>query len=138
MLSFDTDIAGYTWSPDGKQVAFIANEKEPAAEEAEGQGFFAGDLRGGLSAHAGVDRFAGRRERETTTAGACGAPVGHSLESGRNTPCDGYRPDATGRRLVHARKVHVFDADDGSIVSSFQNPGSSVRPHGARTGNPSR
>ena len=124
VLSFETDIESYTWSPDGQRVAFIAKEKKPKdKKELEDKGFnqeaYEEDFRPVRLWIAEPDNKDAKPEPMDLPgypADPVWSPVGsHLAMTLAPTPFidDNYM----------RRKLHVFDADDGSIVSSFQNPG---------------
>ncbi|REK10011.1 MAG: S9 family peptidase [Planctomycetota bacterium] len=131
VLEHDTDIADYSWSPDGKKVAFTATDKPPADEkELKDQGFnqevYEEDLE---MAHVWVaeprkpdrwdDSDAPKPERFEVKGHASGvqySPTGeHLAVSVAPTPLidDAYMK----------RKLHVIKASDGSKVGLIENPG---------------
>ena len=142
VLSFDTDINEFSWSPDGQRVAFIAAEKKPKGKEKlQDQGFkqeiYEEDYSPVRVWIAAVDDA--ERDQGSDDATEEGASVSVKAKP-RALELPGFPSELhwspVGTRLALAlaptpliddkymrRKVHVFDADSGAIVSSFQNPG---------------
>lgn len=124
VLTFETDIEAYSWNPDGTKVAFIAKEKKPEnREKLEKKGFnqeiYEEDFRtprlwiGKPDAN---DDKPVPMELPGYPSDPVWSPVGtHVAMALAPTP---FIDDHYMRR-----KVHMFDAENGSIVSSFQNPG---------------
>jgi len=123
ILSHETDISGYTWSPDGMRVAFIATDKLPMARKKLQDKGFVQEVyeeefrkRRVYIAELNSDETPEAMDLPGYPSELHWAPVGsHIALAIAPTPLidDHYMK----------RKVHIFDADDGSIVSSFQNPG---------------
>ncbi len=137
VLGFDTDISDYSWSPDGKRAAFIAKEKKDKKKEKQEEKGFKQEI----------------YEEEFTPVRVWIATIGDEKDKPRALDLPGFPSELhwspVGVMLAMAlaptpliddnymrRKVHIFDADSGAIVSSFQNPGKlgeiSWSPDGAR------
>ncbi len=124
VLAHETDIREYSWSPDGRRVVFVAKDKKnKAVEKLKKKGFnaevFEEDV---LAVRAWIARIGDDvpepepMKLPGTPSDVVWAPVGsHIALALAPTP---FVDDA-----LMARKLHVFDADTGSIVSSFKNPG---------------
>lgn len=124
VLGFDTDITDYSWSPDGKRAAFIAKEKKNKSKEKQEEKGFKQEI----------------YEEEFQPVRVWIATIGDEKEKPRSLDLPGYPSELhwspVGTQLAMAlaptpliddnymrRKVYIFDADSGAIVSSFQNPG---------------
>ncbi|MCH7595230.1 MAG: S9 family peptidase [Planctomycetes bacterium] len=124
VLSFKTDISSYSWSPDGKRVAFIASEEPDKDRKKLKDKGFKQEI----------------YEEEFTPVHVWIATPGKEDDEPRRLDLGGYpsqlrwSPVGTFIALALApspliddfymkRKLHVFDTEDSSIVSSFQNPG---------------
>src|SRR3990172_8153689 len=124
VLGFDTDITSYSWSPDGKRAAFIAKEKKNKSKEKQEEKGFKQEI----------------YEEEFQPDRVWIATIGDEKEKPRALDLPGFPSELhwspVGTQLAMAlaptpliddnymrRKVHIFDADSGAIVSSFQNPG---------------
>jgi len=124
VLSHETDIDEYSWSPDAKRVVFRAREKEPKEQKKlEDKGFnqeiFEEDQRE-VYAYVGVvgdDEAEPRRlELPGVPSDLVWSPVGSQVAMA-------LAPTPFIDDHYMERKLHVFDADTGAIVSSFKNPG---------------
>ncbi len=124
ILTFDTDISEYSWNADGVRVAFVAAEtKKKDVKKRKDKGFKQevyeeDDDRPRLWLAAPGDE--GSKPQPLNLPGVPSelhfSPTGSSLAVAlAPTP----RIDDRYMR----RKLHVFNADNGAIVSSFQNPG---------------
>ncbi len=124
LLGFDTDITEYAWNSDAKTVGFIAKEKKAEKrEKQEEKGFkqevFEEDF-AALRVWVATIGPDSAKPRLLTLPGFPSelhwSPVGaHFAVALAPTPSidDHYM----------RRKLHVFDAETGAIVSSFSNPG---------------
>lgn len=125
----ETSIGSYTLSGDGKHVAFIATDKKDKdAKKLEDKGFdqevYEEDFRTSrvwITELGNEDAKARPLDLPGYPSDIVWSPVGSQLAvSLAPTPLiDDYYMN---------RKLHVFDVDDGSIVSSFKNPGKLGRP----------
>lgn len=124
VLTFDADIADYSWSPDGTRAAFIAAEKESKdlkvrKEKGFKQEIYEEDfakVRVWLASPDDPESKPAPMELPGVPSELHWAPVGtHIAMALAPTPLidDSYMK----------RKLHVFNTDNGAIVSSFQNPG---------------
>lgn len=129
VLKHKTDIAEYSFSADGTRIVFTAkDERDKEKKKLQDKGFnqevYEEDF---LKVRAWI-ATTGDDDAKPTPLDLPGipsdivmAPVGsHLAVSLAPTPLidDHYMK----------RKLHVFDANDGSIVSSFQNPGKIAKP----------
>ena len=124
LLSFDTDISEYSWSPDGARVAFIAAEKESKElKDRKEKGFkqeiyeedFA-KVRVWVVAPDDPESKPKPLEVPGVPSELHWSPVGSNLALALS-------PTPLVDDTYMKRKLHVFNADTGAIVSSFQNPG---------------
>lgn len=124
VLSFDTDISDYSWSPDGTRVAFVAAEKESKElKEQKEKGFkqeiyeedFA-KVRVWLATPDDPESKPKPLELPGFPSELHWSPVGTNLALA-------LAPTPLVDDSFMKRKLHVFNADNGAIVSSFQNPG---------------
>ncbi len=131
VLEHDTDIADYSWSPDSKQVAFTAKDKDPAdKKELQEKGFDQQIYEEKLEpnrvwiaeprmADAWDDSEPSKPVRFEVPGHASGvvwSPAGENLAVGvAPTPLidDDYMK----------RKIHVIRASDGAAVGIVANPG---------------
>ncbi len=124
ILTFDTDISDYSWSPDGSRVAFLASEKESKeAKEQKEKGFkqeiYEEDLekiRVWIAKPGDENAKPQSLDLPGTPSELHWSPVGASLAVA-------LAPSPLIDDHYMRRKLHVFNADNGAIVSSFQNPG---------------
>jgi len=125
----DTSIGSYTLSGNGRHVAYIArDEKDKQAKKLDEQGFnqevYEEDFtesRVWITELDDEDAEPRALDLPGHPSDIVWAPVGsHLAVSLAPTPLidDQYMK----------RKLHVFDTDDGSIASSFKNPGKLGRP----------
>lgn len=124
VLTFDTDISEYSWSSDGKQVAFVANEKETKEQKDRKEKGFKQEIY--------EEDFARVRVWIATPGDSESKPRALELPG---TPSElHWSPAGTQIAVALAptplvddnymkRKLHVFNTEDGAIVSSFQNTG---------------
>ncbi len=141
VLSHDTDITGYTWAPDGKRVAFLATDKPTKErEKRRDRGF---DQEGFEEDYLPVRAWIASIDNTEPRPAAPGLTRAESASKQIPTKAMDLPGSPTdviwspvGSRLATAlaptplvddrlmeRKLHVFDADTGAIVSSFANPG---------------
>jgi dipeptidyl aminopeptidase/acylaminoacyl peptidase len=124
LIGFSSDIRSYSWSPDGSQVAFIA--EDPPAEEEEKlkeKGFqqeiyeeVFRPLRVHIASAADPEAKPRALELPGFPSELSWAPQGNLLALAlAPTPLvdDGFMK----------RRVHVVDADSGAVVARFENPG---------------
>lgn len=124
VLSFDTDISEYSWSPDGSRVAFVATEKEPKElKDRKEKGFKqeiyeedSASVRVWLATPDDPDAKPKPLELPGVPSELHWSPVGTNLALA-------LAPTSLVDDSYMKRKLHVFNADSGAIVSSFQNPG---------------
>jgi dipeptidyl aminopeptidase/acylaminoacyl peptidase len=124
VLSLDTDISEYTWSPDGMRVAVVAAEKEPKEVKDRKDKGFKQEI----------------YEEDFDPVKVWIATPGDGESKPRALDLPGFPSDIQwspqGVKLAVAiaptplvddsymrRKLMVFNAESGAIVSSFQNPG---------------
>jgi len=124
IVTFDTDISEYSWCADGKRIAFIAKEKKGEAKEKQEKKGFKQEV----------------YEEDYAKPCVWIAEVGTGLDKPRPLDLPGFPSELhwspVGSHIALAlaptpliddhymrRKVHIFDADSGAIVSSFPNPG---------------
>ncbi|MFQ5495130.1 MAG: S9 family peptidase [Phycisphaerae bacterium] len=124
VLSHRTSITAYDWRPDGKRVAFLAKDKEPKGrKKLKKKGFNQEVYEEGLRS---VRVWIGTPDDDEAES--------RMLELEGSASELHYSPD--GSRLVVAlaptpliddhymkRKVHVVDAEDGSVIARIDNPG---------------
>jgi len=124
VLSFDTDISEYSWSPDGTRVAFVAAEKDSKNQkELKEKGFKqeiyeedVAKVRVWIAAPDDAESKPKLLELPGSPSELHWAPVGTNLAVG-------LAPSPLIDDTMMKRKLHVFNVDNGAIVSSFQNPG---------------
>jgi dipeptidyl aminopeptidase/acylaminoacyl peptidase len=124
ILAHETDIAAYTFSPDGARVAFTARESaSKARKDLEKKGF-------------NQELF----EEDVPFVRVFVAALNEGAAPPRQLPLDGSAStllwSPAGNRLAVAlaptplvdddlmmRRVHVVDADSGAVVTKLDNPG---------------
>src|SRR3970282_92839 len=123
-LAFETDITAYSWSPDGKRVAFLAAMPEPAAKKKLKEKGFSQQI----------------YEEDLPPVHVWIAATGEKAEKPRALELDGsaseLRWSRGGTYLVVAlaptplvdddlmsRKVHVVEVDTGKVYAQIDNPG---------------
>ncbi len=124
VVSHDTGVGAYSWSADGKRVAFIAKEKkDDDKKKLEDKGF---------TQEVYEEDFAKTRVWIATPDDEDAKPRPLDLPG---VPSElHWSPVASQIAIALAptplvddhymkRKVYVYDVDDESLVSSFQNPG---------------
>lgn len=123
VLSHETNVGSYTWSPDGSRVAFIATDKEDKDKKKLKDKGFVQEIyeeefreRRVYIATPGSDDDPKPMDLPGYPSELHWAPVGSHLAMA-------LAPTPLIDDHYMKRKVHIFDADNGSIVSSFQNPG---------------
>jgi dipeptidyl aminopeptidase/acylaminoacyl peptidase len=124
VLTFDTDISEYTWSPDGTRVAFVASEKESKElKDRKEKGFkqeiyeedFA-KVRVWLASPDDAESKPMPLELPGVPSELHWSPIGANLALS-------LAPTPLVDDSLMKRKLHMFNADTGAIISSFQNPG---------------
>jgi dipeptidyl aminopeptidase/acylaminoacyl peptidase len=123
VFSHETSIGSYTWSPDGKRVAFIATDKEDKDKKKLKDKGFVQEVyeeefrqRRVYIATPGSDDDAEPMDLPGFPSELHWAPVGSQIAMA-------ISPSPLIDDHYMKRKVHIYDADNGGIVSSFQNPG---------------
>jgi len=123
-LTFDTDISDYSWSPDGKRVAFIANEKKSEEREAqEKKGFKQEVYEEDFSKPRVWIASPGVNDDKPRMLNLPGYPSGLRWSPVGPQVALALAPTPLVDDSYMRRKVQIYDVDNGAIVSSFQNPG---------------
>lgn len=124
VLTFDSDIDSYSWSHDGKRVAVIAKEKKPKEKkELEDKGFNQEVFEEDFTAQKLWLAVPDDKDSKPTPMDLPGTPDGPLFSPVNSQIALTLAPTPFIDDFYMRRRLHVFDADDGSIVSSFQNPG---------------
>lgn len=123
-LVFDTDISEYSWSPDGKRVAFIAKEKKPKDREKQEEKGFKQEIYEEDFQKARVwIASPGDKDDKPRMLNLPGFPSElHWSPVGTQIALALAPTPLTDDHYMH-RKAQIYDVENGSIVSSFQNPG---------------
>lgn len=124
VLAHKSDIREYSWNPDGTRVVFVAQDEEDKKEKKlKDKGFnaeiYEEDFRNVRAWIAAVGDDAPEptvMELPGVPSDVVWAPVGSHVAMA-------LAPTVFVDDALMRRKLHVFDADNGSIVSSFKNPG---------------
>ena len=132
ILDHDTDIADYSWSPDGKRIAFTATEKQPEdAKKLKDKGFNQEVYEEKLESNRiwiaepqSVDAWDDADDDDKPTkfelpghaTGVTWSPTGKHLAAA-------VAPTPLIDDFYMKRKIHVIDAGDGSPVGVIENPG---------------
>ncbi|HSC78466.1 MAG TPA: S9 family peptidase [Candidatus Acidoferrales bacterium] len=124
VVAHDTDISAYSFSSDGKRVAFLAEEAESKeSKELEEKGFKQKVFEEELKfvrvwiADLGDEKAKPRKlELEGSASELHWAPVGNLLVVA-------LAPTPLVDDDLMARKVHVVDADSSKVVARIENPG---------------
>ncbi len=124
IVSFGSDIGGYSFSPDGNSVAFIAADPAPEDEEKlKEQGF---------NQEVYEESFRQTRVRIAATGGADAPPRSLDLAGFPSELHWAPRGNLLALALAPTplvdddfmeRKVHVVDAESGKVISRIENPG---------------
>ena len=123
ILAHDNSISSYTFSPDGKRVAFLSTDKEEdRSEKLKKKGFNAEVYEESPRwtrvwiATLDGDEEPRALELEGQPSELHWSPAGDHLALALS-------PSPFIDDHYMARKVHVIDANDGSVVARFDNPG---------------
>jgi dipeptidyl aminopeptidase/acylaminoacyl peptidase len=123
VVSYDTDIRSYDWSPDGKRVAFLSTPKvSKEIEELKKKGFsqeiFEEDLHHTQVVIAQIDDEKARRALDLPGSAvlALWSPDGRRLAVVL-TPTPLVDDDLMRRR------VHIVDVESGRVEANLDNPG---------------
>lgn len=126
VLEHETSISSYTWEPTGNRVAFIAKEKQDKdLKKLKDKGFnqeiYEEDF---VPTRAWVAEVGdGDDKAEPRMLDLPGTPSDLAWNPVKSWLAMALSPTPYIDDHYMNRKLHVFDADDGSIVSSFKNPG---------------
>jgi dipeptidyl aminopeptidase/acylaminoacyl peptidase len=123
VLAHDSDILGYEWSRDGRQIAFLATPPAPkGVEDLRKKGFSQEIFEEGL------------RSTQVFVAAADGSAKPRALDLPGSASLVRWSPDGRKLAIVLAptplvdddlmrRRVHVVDAASGQVESNLDNPG---------------
>ncbi len=124
VLSFENDIESYTWSPDGKRIAFTAKEKQPKeSKDRKDKGFNQDIYEEDFQTPRLWIGVPDDKDHKPEPLDLPGYPSGPTWSTVGSHVAMFLAPTPFIDDHYMRRKLHVFDADSGSIVSSFQNPG---------------
>lgn len=124
LLCHETDIKEYAWAPDGKRVAFIAKEnlpeeKKKQQEKGFDQKIFEEDYQQPRLWTVALDKD----DAAATPLDLPGSPSSIHWSPAGAQIAVALAPTPLIDDKYMRRKVHVFDADTGEQVVSFDNPG---------------
>jgi len=124
VLKHKTDIDEYSWAPDGTRMLFIAKDEEPEKrKKLKEKGLYAEIFEEDfLSPHVYLAAI-GEESAEPKAIQLPGSPSDIVWTRAGSQFAVALAPTPHIDDTYMARKLHVFDADSGSIVSSFKNPG---------------
>ncbi len=122
--STESSISNYSWSPDGKRIAYVATEPEPEARRKARERGFNQDV---------YEEFVHVARVWVVEPGASGAKPkmlevpGHAIDV-QWSPAGGklavvLTPTPLVDDDLMNRKVHVVDADSGAVLTKIETPG---------------
>lgn len=124
VLAHEADIAGYSWSPDGRRVAFLSSDEPPKARrDLEKKGFnqqvYEESARP-VGIWVAEPEAANARPRRLDVKGSASelkwSPVGSLLAAA-------VAPTSLVDDSYTSRRVTVLDADSGKVVARIENSG---------------
>ncbi len=121
LVGFKTDLRGYSFSPDGKRVAFLA--LEPLPEKLEKQ------RKKGFNQQVYEEDWRPTRIYTTRIGGEPTLLSGEGSASQLHWSPDGQHlavalaPDPGVDADLMLRRVHILDANSGKVVAKVENPG---------------
>lgn len=124
ILTFETDISEYSWSPDGKRIAFVAKEKKSAAREKQEEKGFKQEIYEEDYSKVKVWVVApGMKDDKPKALDLPGYPSELHWSPVGTQIAVALAPTPLIDDHYMRRKAQVYDVENGSIVSSFPNPG---------------